>query len=869
MPVGLLPAASAVGPRGSASSSAAISPGIAPESTPADDAAGTAATPSPILNWVAWSPNAPWDTGDGGLAANASGGTAVLFGGLTETGLTNLTFLYNESNNTWTPLDSVSAPSPRMGFGFAAVPGTDTDVLFGGETNVATGAVSNATYSFDVATRTWTNLTGPTAPLPRLDPAFAVGNGIALLYGGWVQNVSGVGEQTFSDTWELNLTTHSWTRILPSGVLPGALHGAGLVWQPSLGAFLLFGGCYPCTAAISAFAPANSTWWSIDPSGAQPAPRMNAVWVYDPGSGVDLLYGGTNGSGTLASTYLYHVATNTWTRPSTPLAPSARWGAQAQYFAVPGNQTVFLTGGINGSSVNRDAWRFSEVSNLTIVVRSSLDGLGVPNATVTVAGSYVAVTNDTGYAYFPGLPAAVTPIVVDQIGFLELRTSVWLPPGGNPFDELVLIALAPGQLEATCTTPSGSPVAGVVVSLVNGTASPPGAIETTNASGVAFFPTVPSANYTLLANESGYHPYEGLVWIRPGVLTNESIPFQPLFVLTVVSLARLPDGSVSVLVGAHVYISNRLAGSTNGTGVLAATLEVAGTIPIRVTEYGFYNASTTFNASSTGTGRVQLVLTPKPYPVFTIEVLGQLGRSVGFPVRNATVSIANVSAVPTGPYNATDVTGAEGTVAFNPPVGNYSVKVSAAGFLPNLTTPLLLGPPSGNLSISIYLSLIGFSTIQVTVLSGAVGNAPIASAHLFLNFSGTNLSDGLPYPSKNGYTASNGIVLFGGVPEGTTHWSANAIGYVPANGTFEVIYGGSDNRYTIYLFSIPPPTYLGLSLFPSGADAIGSLALVPAAGVFAALLYLTLLRNPSSREREVREEAESVRAGLERRPGSR
>ncbi len=820
------------------------------------------------MDWIAWSPDAPVGTAGAGFATNTSTGEAILFGGETDLGLSSAGYLYWESNNTWTAANSTGAPTPRAYFGFSSDPAQNAAVLFGGETNLTTLSVTNDTWVYDFGSGAWTNVSGPVAPAARQDPAFAIGDGVALLFGGWAQNTSGIGEQTFSDTWLLNLSTDVWTRDAVLGPNPGALHGASLAWDPGLGEFFLTGGCYPCSSALWAFSPTNLTWSSVPAAGVAPPGAMNSVWTYDSSSNLLVRYGGTNGTIAQEGTYLYRATPSEWVRSSAANPPSARWGAAAGFLDLPGNATLFLTGGTNGSGPLADTWRFSQDVNLTVFVRSSLADVGVANATVSVGFEATLLTNSTGYATGDGLPAMATPIEVEAIGYLDYRGVFWLPPGADLHLTLTLTALAPGTLFVQVETPAHVGVVDAEISLLNGTQHATGSPGVSGLGGVATFPLVLSANYTITVNKTGFHGFESEVWVLPGVQTNETVTFLPLFVLTVSTFAALPNGTTVPLAGAAITpAGHALLGTTNSSGVLVANLEISGNLTFRAEEYGFFNKSAIVNVSTTGEGFLNLTLTPRPYPVITIEILGQLGHGTGFPVFNATVSVRNQSAIPTGGYATNLTTSVEGAVTFSPPSGNYSVEVSAAGFVTNDSIPTLVAPFGANLSRTYYLSLIGFSSISVLVLSTANGNPPIAGARLGLTFSGTNLSDGRPYPPKAGSSLTTGWANFSGIPQGTTYWSANATGFEPANGSFAVVYGSPHNIFTIYLRPIPPPRYAGLSIFPTAANAFWSLLLLPAAGVVGALVYLTVLRNPSSRDREVRDAAEVERLRRRRESG--
>ena len=863
-----LPSGVAVDSRPDAGSQSGPSAGSDPVAVNPQVEAPAAPWAAPItqsMDWGPLTPPAPVGVSGGGFAAFSNDGSGVLFGGAESTGLSGLTYLYNESENSWTLLSPTPAPSPRSDFGFAADNASDSAVLFGGEVDLATGAVANDTWVFQLGSGTWTNVTGPVAPAPRQDPAFAVGDGLALLFGGWVQNVSGTGELSYSDTWVLNLTTDAWTRVVGGGS-PGALHGAGLIWQPTLSEFLLYGGCYPCSSTVWAFSPSTLRWGSLVGSGEVPAPRMDAVWSWDPVEGVDILFGGTNGTATFDSTYYYWPNATTWVEAVTSEVPNPRYSAAADFLAVPGNATLLLTGGTSGTEVLSDTWRFSAVANLSVQVVNASSGFGIPNATVVMGSGGVALTNSTGYAVALGLPSGVTTVSASQAGYADGSDLFWLPPGASVSISLPLTPLPPATASINVVDPNGLPVSGAKITLSYDSRPLPGGPYFTGTNGNCLISDIPAATYLVGATHTGYHAVSETVDLPAGMVTIVDLNISPLFALSVRALGLTPGANVTPLDGAAILVAGQFLGYTGSTGYLNATLTSVGVLKVEASIYAYINSTTLVNVTFTGSAEVNLTLNARPYPTLTIEILGQRGNGPGFQVRNATVAVRNTTALPTGPYQESFVTDVEGTVMFSPPAGNYSVQVSAPGFLPNDSVPVIDAPPGSAIGRTIYLQLIGFSNIQVLVLSAAPGNPPVPNAQFALSFSGVNLSDGLPYPPKVGASLSTGWANFSGIPQGTTYWSVVATGYLPENGTFSVVFGSPSHQFTIYLVPIPPPKYTGLNIFPVTPSAVWSLVLLPIACLVGALVYLTMLRNPASRDRELRETARANRGGMESAP---
>jgi hypothetical protein len=105
---------------------------------------------------------------------------------------------------------------------------------------------------------------------------------------------------------------------------------------------------------------------------------------------------------------------------------------------------------------------------------------------------------------------------------------------------------------------------------------------------------------------------------------------------------------------------------------------------------------------------------------------------------------------------------------------------------------------------------------------------------------------------------STGWANFSGIPAATAVVTGRAVGYYSNSSTLELQYSLSGNTWTLYLTPLPPGAYSGVRILPPGVASLWALALVPVAAVFGVLVYLTMLRTPSLRERDA--ERSSARA---------
>lgn len=836
------------------------------DSTPAVPSVPAAFALSNAMAWVPLSPNAPNAGAGAGFAAVSSLGEGLLFGGDTGAGLGNASYLYDEGTNRWAPVATTVAPSPRSDFAFAASPGAQTAVLFGGRVNAASDVASNDTWQFSFVSGVWTNESGAVAPAPREDAAFAVGNGVALLFGGWDSSVGGSGEVTYSDTWILNLATYAWAPVtVTGGISPGALRGASLVWQPTLGVFVLFGGCYPCSNALWAFSPGTDTWTPLSAFGPAPSPRMEGVWVWDPALAVDLLFAGSNGTDDFNDTFYYAPGQSEWTRAGGFAAPSPRTSAAADFLDTPGNQTLLLSGGAVGGVSLSDTWRLSAVVNLTVQVTNASSGTGIANATVGISHSAYLLTNSSGGAAAKPIPAEETTVNATDPGYSNGSESSWLAPGENVRITLSLTPLNPANVFVFVGAPNGTAITNASVNITFGARLIPGDPRFTDPSGLVEFRDVPSAVGAVTASHPGFHTNSSRVDFTPGSTLSVSLTLSPTLLLEIQTLGVLPGGNEVPLIGASVDVGDLFVGVTDGSGWRNVSTNSTGLVKVEAGAYGFHNASEVLPGAFTGVSTVSLVLKAGPFPSVTVQVIGRSTGSIQALLKNATVVVKSASTGPTGPFLENLTTGTGGKVEFTPPPGNYTFQASAAGYQSNASTSPLDALPGAQLLVTIYLAPFGFSSLYVWVASTTLGHPPIGGAAVVLNITGVNLTDGLPYSQMIRGTDSDGWANVSGVPVTTVIVTASAVGFEPNSTAVVFTESGASITIELLLSPVPPGAYTGLRILPANPEAVWELALLPVAVLVGVLVYLTVLRTPTGRD----DIPERVVTSPERRPGPR
>jgi hypothetical protein len=346
------------------------------------------------------------------------------FGGEGEGGLINYTMDYNSTQGSFNVSVLRPTPSARTNASFAAVPGHDFAVLFGGITSLSSHRAANDTWVYYFTNQTWRNVTQSLAPPARESAAFAVnssGND-ALLEGGWNPDADLGGSTAtvfWNDTWTLNLTTFNWSKSANLTRSPPPLYGSGMIWQNATHAFDLFGGCaLTCTNGLWQYSGHPARWTKLPDTGG-PTARASGAFVWDQANGLAFLDGGfvwsSNGSTALADSWFWDPATDGWTDLDLPLGPGPVYDAPSVWADYPGCVGFVTMGGngalagppttasvleplgtpqpncypdlISGNSSPPPPPCSGNHSSLSLHVIDDLTGLGIPNATVDVDGA--------------------------------------------------------------------------------------------------------------------------------------------------------------------------------------------------------------------------------------------------------------------------------------------------------------------------------------------------------------------------------------------------------------------------------------------------------------------------------------------------
>jgi N-acetylneuraminic acid mutarotase len=237
------------------------------------------------------------------MAYDSDSKQVVLFGGLSDpadmSSCLDDTWIYEPAADRWKELHPVGpVPSARAGHTMAYDPIAKRVILFGGGGDLSGAAGSlDSTWAYDPSENTWTELKpdGP-VPTPRQCPVMAYDSakGLMMVFGGAHY------PRDLNDLWAYDPSANTWVELRPSGPLPVGQNGGAFDYDPLVDRLVLFGGFSGGSeSAAEGFGRdtweydfAKNKWTEIAPEGQTPIPRQYASLVFCPTLGRAILFGG-------------------------------------------------------------------------------------------------------------------------------------------------------------------------------------------------------------------------------------------------------------------------------------------------------------------------------------------------------------------------------------------------------------------------------------------------------------------------------------------------------------------------------------------------------------------------------------------------
>jgi hypothetical protein len=341
-------------------------------------------------NWALVSPNGGVPSARGGHAMvyDSTHGRMVMFGGGSPAGNLNDVWEFNVATRTWTNVTPSSgpAPAPRVGHAMAYDPVRDKIVMHGGST--APFAHPGDTWEWDTVNRSWTYMPngGIGGGIGLLGPAmsFDPNRNQIVLFGG--RRTGCCDARTYA--WNGN----SWIDISPANSPSGRAYHM-MATDTARSKIVLFGGWQQNLLQDTWEWDGNS--WTEIPTAVKPLNRHLSGMSYDSERGVMVLFGGWNG---YAPQYPWNDTWTwdgqNWTLQQPCDLPSPRNSVAMAYDPIRKRHVMF--GGdptapsttANSTAPNAAGWNNTDVT-VQLDASDGEDGTGVQNITYSSTGAQV------------------------------------------------------------------------------------------------------------------------------------------------------------------------------------------------------------------------------------------------------------------------------------------------------------------------------------------------------------------------------------------------------------------------------------------------------------------------------------------------
>ncbi len=317
-----------------------------------DSSAKTSFVPVAIYDsWTLMTPrNSPTGRYTHKMAAIDGTDKVLLFGGNPGASYVNETWIYDHSENNWTNLSLLVAPSLRYGHSIATIDGIDKILLFGGfdgsgNCDGSGNSYCNGTWLYDLSANTWNLMIPASSPSIRDYHAMATIDGTdkILLFGG--QNP---GFTENDETWVYNYTDNNWYNVTPA-ISPSARQAHAMATIDGTDKILLFGGNGPASGYLDetwVYDLSDNTWTQVN-TAIRPRGRQNHAMATIDGTDKILLFSGLSGNTRDDETWLYDYSGSTWSLKVPRDKPKDR--ELHAMTSIDGTDKVLLFGGYTGN----------------------------------------------------------------------------------------------------------------------------------------------------------------------------------------------------------------------------------------------------------------------------------------------------------------------------------------------------------------------------------------------------------------------------------------------------------------------------------------------------------------------------------------
>ncbi|MCA8957689.1 MAG: hypothetical protein KDC87_16560 [Planctomycetes bacterium] len=296
----------------------------------------------------------PTARSDPGMAWSLHENRAILFGGHSATASLSDTWAWN--GTTWAQLSPTTVPPAREAQRLAYDLIQQKTVMFSGW--------NGSVYLADTwvwSGTDWQNVTPTTQPPERdwAQMAFDVGSLKVLLFGGhdYRRHSGSNPPGAYGDTWTFDVKTSTWTQLTPT-TDPGKRFGGVMAYDKGRGKVIMLGGATPGTNYNDMWEWSGTDWVQLTPK-TLPGARSFATMVYDDLRQVMVLYGGYNAT---LLTDVWEWDGVDWTQRTTTTQPGADFCGAV--YDPTRQETVVYGGRINHvkTTPSGDTWSYGSAT---------------------------------------------------------------------------------------------------------------------------------------------------------------------------------------------------------------------------------------------------------------------------------------------------------------------------------------------------------------------------------------------------------------------------------------------------------------------------------------------------------------------------
>jgi N-acetylneuraminic acid mutarotase len=316
----------------------------------------------------------------------------VMYGGLRASGsFFNELWVYDIASATWTQKNCVSScPAGRAVHSMAYDDNKNLFIVFGGYLTSGHSFETNETWTYNLATNTWTKLDFGSQDIPARrhwgSLEYNPDQKVTYLFGGHYNNQGCPGDIMYNDVWKLDIrgATPTWTKLNPASdptFGKPAPRQSDWIYNTAENKFYVLGGKQelgpapgtPCGSGGSNRETFYNDIWSYDPVANEwkriqanqkdythyPKERRTKM-VYDAPYNRVIFFSGVSQA---KDTWIYDFDDDKWStvQDTDYIIPRVRMASAAAW--DPANNVMYMYGGISGGTILGDFWKLKIVKN--------------------------------------------------------------------------------------------------------------------------------------------------------------------------------------------------------------------------------------------------------------------------------------------------------------------------------------------------------------------------------------------------------------------------------------------------------------------------------------------------------------------------